>query len=144
MEEQYSLPKNIRQIGQVDKKPEIYIEDYVITFAHKLAKKEENKITMAVLLGNPSKKEEKTPIFIKGAVKIIGIEENEGIIFTNKIWSDIYEGVKNYFSDLEIVGWLFLRYEQQSELDEKIKEIHKLNFSENGNLLFLVDKEEKE
>lgn len=144
MEEQYSLPKNIRQIGQVDKKPEIYIEDYVITFAHKLAKKEENKITMAVLLGNPSKKEEKTPIFIKGAVKIIGIEENESIIFTNKMWSDIYEGVKNYFLDLEIVGWLFLRYEQQSELDEKIKEIHKLNFSENGNLLFLVDKEEKE
>ncbi len=144
MEEQYSLPKNIRQIGQVDKKPEIYIEDYVITFAHKLAKQEENKIRMAVLLGKPSKKEEKTPIFIKGAVKIIGIEENESIIFTNKIWSDIYEGVKNYFSDLEIVGWLFLRYEHQSELDEKIKEIHKLNFSENGNLLFLVDKEEKE
>ena len=84
MEQQHSLPKNIRQIGQVDKKTEIYIEDYVITFAHKLAKQEENKMGMAVLLGNPPKKEEKTPVFIKGAVKIIGIEENQSAIFTNK------------------------------------------------------------
>lgn len=143
MEQQKSLPKNIRQIGQVDKKPEIYIEDYVITFAHKLAKQEENKMGMAVLLGKPSKREEKTPIFIKGAVKIIGMEEGSAA-FTNKIWSDIYESVKNYFSELEVVGWLLLKYEQQSELEEIAKEIHKLNFSGNGNLLFVVDREEKE
>ena len=144
MEKQQNLPKNIRQIGQVDKKPEIYIEDYVIAFAHKLAKQEDNKMRIAVLLGKPSKKEEKTPIFIKGAVKITGVEENGSTIFTNKIWSDIYENVKNYFSELEVVGWLLLKCEQQSELEEIAKEIHKLNFSENGNLLFVVDKEEKE
>ncbi len=144
MEQQYNLPKNIRQIGQADKKPGIYIEDYIITFARKLAESNENRMGMAVLLGKPSQKDEKTPVFIKGAVKVTRTEENGSLVFDNQTWSAIYEGVKNYFSELEIVGWMLLRFGHDSELDEKIKEIHKVNFGENGNLLFIFDREEKE
>ena len=144
MEQQYYLPKNIRQIGQVDKKSEIYIEDYIITFARKLAEQNKNSVAMAVLLGKELKQDDKTPIFISGAVKITKTEENESVLFDNKIWSDIYGGVKNYFSDLEIVGFMILPFEKNENWNDYITQIHKTNFKENGKLLFIFDKEEKE
>ena len=140
MEEKY-VPKNIRQIGQVVKEPKIYIEDYVITFARKLSEKNKNEHGIAVLLG---KEDKKSPVFIKGAVGVFGWDESGGIRFNNEVWSNIYEGVKNYFPDLEIVGWMVLRSGQELGFDEKIKAIHENNFAESGNILFVYDKEEKE
>lgn len=142
--EQNQLPKNIRQIGQTVKEPKIYIEDYVITFARKLAEKNKDGKGMAVLLGTESQKNGKVPVFIKGAVEISRWEEAKGISFDNEIWSDIYEGVKNYFPDLEIVGWLYLHSGQEAGFDEKIKFIHETNFMGSGDILFVFDKEEKE
>jgi len=143
MEQNY-LPKNIRQIGQIVKEPKIYIEDYVIAFARKLAEKSKNGQGMAVLLGEEHTDNEKEPVFIRGAVEIVGWEENNGVLFDNEIWSNIYEGVKNYFPDLGIAGWLVVRSGQETGFDEKIKAIHESNFIENGNILFVFDKEEKE
>ena len=107
--EQNQLPKNIRQIGQVVKEPKIYIEDYVMTFARKMAEKNKNGQGIAVLLGKREEDNEKHPVFIKGAVEICGWEEQKGLLFDNEIWSNIYEGVKNYFPDMGIVGWMTLR-----------------------------------
>ncbi len=143
MEQNY-LPKNIRQIGQVVKEPKIYIEDYVITFAKKLAEKNKNGQGMAVLLGKEDSKNEKQPVFIRGAVEICGWKESNGMLFDNEVWSNIYEGVKNYFPDLGIVGWLVVRAGQEMGFDEKIKAVHENNFMESGNVLLVFDKDEKE
>ena len=143
MEQNY-LPKNIRQIGQVVKEPPVYIEDYVVTFARKLAERNKTSEGMAVLLGRGTDEKKQQPIFIKGAVEIGGWRENEGVIFRNEVWSSIYDGVKNYFPEWEIVGWLALRSGQEIGFDEKIKAIHENNFMECGNILFVYDKEEKE
>ena len=143
MEETY-LPKNIRQIGQSVKEPRIYIEDYVMTFARKLSERHKNGQGMAVLLGKEMKKDEAAPVFVKGAVELYGWDESVGMRFDNEVWSNIYEGVKNYFPDLEIVGWMVVRLGQELGFDEKVKAIHENNFMESGNILFVYDKEEKE
>ena len=50
----FSIPRNIRQIGLINKDYRIYVEDYVYTFlkksAEKLKEDEEQKGCLAVLL----------------------------------------------------------------------------------------------
>ncbi len=138
------LPKNIRQIGQVVREPKVYIEDYVVTFARKLSEKSKNGWGMAVLLGKTAEKKSGQPTFIKGAVEVCGLEEGNENPFNNEIWSNIYEGVKNYFPDLEIVGFMILRSGQEAGFDEKVKKLHENNFTEGGDILFVFDREEKE
>lgn len=142
--EHKQLPKNIRQIGQAVREPKIYIEDYVVTFARKLSEKNKNGQGIAVLLGKATEKKDGQPIFIKGAVEICDWEESGELPFSNEIWSNIYEGVKNYFSDLEIVGFMVLRSGQEIGFDEKVKKLRDNNFSEGGDILFVFDKDEKE
>ena len=47
----FKMPKNIRQIGQVDISKKIYAEDYVMTYIKQLAEKTTVGERKAVLLG---------------------------------------------------------------------------------------------
>ena len=47
------LPKNIRQIGERDTVLRLYVEDYVMRFAKRLAAKQSDNEKAAMLLGSP-------------------------------------------------------------------------------------------
>ena len=64
----FRMPKNIRQIGQINHK-KIYIEDYVMTYIRQLGSETEN-VESAVLLGRTIKTEEEKCLFISGAIEI--------------------------------------------------------------------------
>ena len=50
---QFTLPKNIRQMGQFGDTYKIYVEDFVYTYVHRTLhmEKQEHEISAAVLLG---------------------------------------------------------------------------------------------
>lgn len=141
--EQQNLPKNIRQIGQAGKNPKIYIEDYVITYARKLAKQTADNYGLAVLLGKLPQKEDQ-PIFVSGAVAIRNYFPEQGVIFSNEVWSGIYEQIRKYFMDLEIMGLIATRKESEDGIPDRLKRIHLENFPGEDRIFFLYDSEEKE
>ena len=150
------MPKNIRQVGEIDALHKIYVEDYVITFVKGLGneivnyaakhqsrendssgKREEDDFKIAVLLGKKSVNENDVETFINGLVLVDGFLMNTDESFTSEIWSKVYEGIKNYYEDEEIVGWLYVGYGNDMVSNSKLTKIHSNNFT-GKNLLFMV------
>ena len=69
MEKGTALPKNIRQIGEIQGKEKVSIEDYVMTYIHKKEPQEE-KGYLGVFLGERKETEEGTYVFIRGILEM--------------------------------------------------------------------------
>lgn len=134
-------PKNIRQVREIDALHRIYIEDYVVTFTKTLGEKinsdTSDEYRIAVLLGKKSINEHDVETYISGMVLLenYSIEENE--VFSNEVWSSIYENIKSYYDNEEIVGWLYIGLGNDMVSDRRFVAIHSNNFT-GKNLLFMV------
>jgi hypothetical protein len=142
----FKMPKNIRQVGQVDLSKKIYAEDYVMTYIKQLAEKTTVGERKAVLLGQYIKSEGSRHIFINGAVEIIESVDNDkkGTMFSNQAWSEIYDCIKKYFTNVEIVGWYITKKDGPFDVDEHITRMHLDNFSGQDKTLLVYDALEKE
>ena len=139
------LPRNIRQIGSPNPYHRIYIEDYVITYLNKLALPSHTYSRGAILLGTYKKAEDYQVLFISGAVEAQNLElDLDETVFTNATWSHIYEGIKNYFPELEVVGWFLSRMGFSVEINEKILKTHLDNFPGVDKTLYMIDSLENE
>lgn len=139
------LPRNFRQIGSGEDYRKVYIEDYVMTYIQKLWEQDGQEYQAGVLLGNCKKYGGETYLFISGAVRAGEIErEGSSLKFTDKIWTDLYEKIKQYFNELEIVGWFYARNDSAREIDSGLFKTHVDNFGGVDKVLFLIDKNEKE
>ena len=67
-ERKIELPKNVRQIGDLEDRRKIYIEDYVITYLRRLAGEETLNSRVAILLGHSEQMDGLPYLFIRGAV----------------------------------------------------------------------------
>ena len=140
-----TLPRNIRQIGSPNPYHRIYIEDYVITYLNKLALPSNTYSRGAILLGTYKKAEDYQVLFISGAVEAQNLElDLDETVFTNATWSHIYEGIKNYFPELEVVGWFLSRMGFSVEINEKILKTHLDNFPGVDKTLYMIDSLENE
>lgn len=140
----FKMPKNIRQIGQVDLSKKIYAEDYVMTYIKQLAVKTTIGERKAVLLGQYIKSEGCRHIFINGAVEIIETVDNKETMFSNEVWSEIYDCIKKYFTNVEIVGWYITKNDGPFDVDEHITKMHLDNFAGQDKTLLVYDPVEKE
>ena len=139
------LPKNIRQMGRPVGNRKIYIEDYVVTYLNQLAKPEHTYARGAILLGEYQKDTEQSVLFISGAVEAQNLElDLDETTFTNEVWSEIYQQVKEYFPNLEVVGWFLSRMGFSVELNEKIIRTHMDHFAGRDKTLYLIDSLEQE
>lgn len=139
------LPKNIRQVGTPQGGRRIYVEDYVMTYLNQLAKPGNIYARGAILLGEYKQAERQGVLFISGAIEAQNMElDLEEIEFTNEIWSQIYNEVKRYFPDLEVVGWFLSRMGFSTDINDKITKIHLENFSGRDKVLYLMDALEEE
>ena len=86
----FHLPKNIKQVGEIEGNKKIYIEDYVITYVDKLAEDNED-VAAAVLVGDAERRAGEKYLFIRGAIglKTIVTREDE-LLFTDVILSLIH------------------------------------------------------
>lgn len=150
-EEELKLPKNVRQIGDCvlnDKgygsyAPDdikIYVEDFVMTYIKHF---NSNNLRYGVLLGNVKKSNGYTYFFITGTVLAKPVLDTE-VIFDDKVWTGIYEEIKMYFDDVEILGW-FVSMPGMLENDMlQIQKLHLDNFAGNDKICFILDRIECE
>ncbi len=138
------LPKNIRQIGEVEEEKKVYLEDYVMTYVRQMAEKEGAECRAAVLLGQAQWHNNARYLFINGAVEVEGFRRGGSPTFSNQTWSDIYDKIKTYFEEVEVVGWVFTRKGQEFRIDEDLRKIHLENFPGQDKALLIYDGEEKE
>ena len=125
----FRLPKNIKQIGESTSQKKIYVEDYVFTYIKELVKKEYSSCKIAVLLGKYVKTKEERIILINGAIEAEGTKFDAEVVFSNDTWTDIYEKIKRYFRDVEVVGWCIGGPGFIMENEDKLKKIHLDNFA---------------
>ncbi|MBP3469376.1 MAG: LysM peptidoglycan-binding domain-containing protein [Lachnospiraceae bacterium] len=108
---QIRLPKNVRQIGTIDKSAIIYIEDYVVTYLNQMARKEKLSFGVAALYGRTVFEKDIKYVFISGAV----FEEDRPALQsspndviengpTKAMLSSFHENKEKYFSELTSVG----------------------------------------
>ncbi|MBS5523506.1 MAG: LysM peptidoglycan-binding domain-containing protein [Clostridiales bacterium] len=134
------LPKNIRQVGKPGEKIKIYVEDYVITYINQIARESTDKQRLAVLLGKNGKNKEDTVAFINGAVeaKEVVVQEDQ-VVFTSEIWTQIYDEIGQYFHNTEVVGWFLTRPGKSLGINDKVTKVHVDNFPGTDKALFIMD-----
>lgn len=108
---QIKLPKNVRQIGTIDKKSVIYIEDYVVTYLEQMARKEKLQFGAAALYGKTVFQKDEKYVFISAAVfeeDKPALQTGPGDVIehgpTENMLSTFSENVEKYFSELAPVG----------------------------------------
>lgn len=143
-------PKNIRQIGAMDPNHKIYVEDYVITYTRNLGEElsngDEEDYKAAVLLGMKDIHGREIRTYVSGMVCIEDFSLSGEATFSDEIWSGVYDKIKCYFEDEEIVGWMFICNRENQVEESRLINIHSSNF--NGkNMIFIKynceDREEK-
>lgn len=125
----FKPPKNIKQIGESTSQKKIYVEDYAFTYMKELVKKEYEDCRVAVLLGKYVKTQDTRILLINGAIEAEGIEFDSEHVFNNDTWTTIYENIKRYFNEVEVVGWFIGGPGFLLENEEKLKKIHLDNFA---------------
>ena len=140
----FKMPKNIRQIGKSNATKKIYVEDYVMTFIKQLTGEDYSRCKAAVLVGQYVKLENCRSIFIFGAVEVEGIDISNEIVFSNDTWTTIYENIKKYFTEAEIVGWFLGGPGYMLEDKDKIQKAHIDNFAGQDKTMLTFDNLEKE
>lgn len=138
------MPKNIRQVGKSNAVKKIYVEDYVMTFIKQLAGEDFSHCKVAVLVGHYVKQENTRCLFINGALEVENLDVVNEILFTNDIWTSIYENIKKHFIDAEIVGWFIGGPGYQMEDMDRIRKAHVDNFAGQDKTLLIYDNMEKE
>lgn len=141
----FKLPKNLRQVGNPPVKRRIYIEDYVVTYLNYIARPGNTEVRGAVLVGEKKITDQGDAIFISGAVDAQNIEfDMNECSFTEEIWSEIYEQIKDNFPDSSVVGWFLSRMGFSTALNERIEKLHMDNFPGADKVLYVTDSLESE
>ncbi len=144
-ERKIELPKNVRQIGDPEDRRKIYIEDYVITYLRRLAGEETLNSRVAILLGHSERMDGLPYLFIRGAVGLKNLEYTEaGIPFTDETWAEVYGAMKEYFADLDILGWYLSLPGYPMELGSELLKIHVNYFGGVDKVLIVSDSAEVE
>lgn len=139
------LPKNVRQIGNVNDTPKIYVEDYVDTFFSQLCEKSGEEAVGAFLIGDFQKTEEEEYVYIYGAVRMQGLKK-DGIdyVIDESTWKKAYEDCKQYFEDGEMLGWFVARPGAVLTLEKNITKLHRKSFPKKNTIFVLKDSVEKD
>ncbi|MDE7430379.1 MAG: LysM peptidoglycan-binding domain-containing protein [Lachnospiraceae bacterium] len=135
------LPKNVRQIGDCEfENRKIYVEDFVMSYVKHFNSR---NLKYGVLLGSIKHNGGNTYLFITGAVCARPMLDNE-IIFDEDVWTSLYEDIKTYFEEVEILGWFLSMPGMLSNDMAQIQKIHLDNFAGNDKVCFLLDRLECE
>lgn len=138
------LPKNIRQIGNIQGSVRIYMEDYVYTYLHGNGRPGWAH-RGSIFLGSHCQENGQKYIFISGLVHIPDDCFHDGIPeFTDLMWGSVYQEVKQFYEDVEILGWGMDVSGASAKLTGDLERIHRNAFQGQDKLLFLMDLLEKE
>ena len=130
-----SMPKNMRQIGEPGTGIRILVEDYAYTYLCQLARENLTGMSTVILLG---KIREDQAVCVQGAMEMDMGQEMEQW-FSGESWRAIFERIKTWFEDLEIVGWGLLNPGFPPALTERLTAIHNRHFPGKYQVFFQMD-----
>lgn len=142
---QRCLPNNRRQIGQPGlDTPEVFIEDYAFSFAKSLSEKDYTGCVVGVLVGECVEGTQGDKILVRGVLEARDVLRHDAICFTEDNWAGIYRDIRDYFPDMQIVGWFLGGPGFLLEDMERQKKIQEDNFGGGDKILLKMDAIEKE
>ena len=135
-----NLPKNIKQMGNIDDSFKIYMEDYVFTYLQQYSKASKGEERIAVLIGDTYTIDGSDVLFINGAIKGEHTINEDGMIkFSEKSFNYIQEQIDKYFSGYNIVGWFYSQPGFSDYINEGYINYHKEVFNKKNQVFFLSD-----
>lgn len=147
MEEKFETPKELRQIGGIDEKLKLYVEDYAYSYLEEYVGTVKNMDKYCILVGKEFKHNNKKVVVINGVIKSkIKTDDILSRLMDEKIRLDLENEIRNNFYGNKMIGWVHLT---NRELDNAFKEdydYHRLNFYEDNSILIIKninDNEEK-
>lgn len=135
----WKAPKSLRQIGNTQGNTQIYVEDYVMSFAKRLTKQQNNTETGGVLLGHRFYHARQKVFLVSGMVSIKDFHQRTSDTFSQEMWTGIYTDIKENFTDLDVVGWFYSGGSSSYKIPECLLEIHRRNFSDSDRLLYIYE-----
>lgn len=134
------LPKNIKQMGNIDDDLKIYMEDYVFTYLQQYSKHSNGEERIAVLIGDSYTIDGNNVLFINGAVKgEYTIIEDGMVKLTKKSFDYINEQIDKYFKNSNIIGWFYSQPGFSDYINDGYINYHRENFSKENQVFFLSD-----
>ena len=139
------LPNNRRQIGQPGHGAlEVFIEDYAFSFARSLSEREYAGCVVGVLVGEHVESVQGDKILVRGVLEARDVLRQDTVCFTEDNWAGIYRNIREFFPDLQIVGWFLGGPGFLLEDTERQKKIQEDNFGGGDKVLLKMDSVEKE
>ena len=135
----FQMPKNIRQVGQIQGRKRIYVEDYVMTYVKQLGARTSSGHRVAVLLGQFVTTPAESSIFIWGAMEARKMPREGMIDFSEEVWTALYSDIQRYFSNLEIVGWVLTEPGVSMTVNSNLEKLHLNYFAGQDKTLLLYD-----
>ncbi len=139
-----NFPSNIKQIGGIDKRLRVYIEDYAYSFLVQMNKKDKNKDVVSALVGRCMIIDQEKVLFITGTIMGLHSEVQEEVLrFTKKSETYIEEQRLKHFGGLEIVGWCLSQPGYGNYLNDNCVNYHRENFRKPYQVMLVMDMMEK-
>lgn len=143
--QKHSLPNNRRQIGQPGQgNLEVFIEDYAFSYAKGLSEREYTGCVVGVLVGERVEGVQGDKLLIRGVLEARDVLRHESVCFTEDNWTGIYRDIREYFPDMQIVGWFLGGPGFLLEDTERQKKIQEDNFGGGDKVMLKIDSVEKE
>lgn len=134
--QEWKLPKNVRQVGEGSGEKKIYVEDYVITYLNHLVEKE--MPGKAILLGEVREMHQCSYIFAQGAVEV------ESFYMEENVRDEVREKIQKHFENKQVVGWFWPSEESPFVMKKEILEIFEREFPGDNQILLVKDIQEEE
>lgn len=139
------LPNNRRQIGQPGLNSlEVFIEDYAFSYAKGLSERDYTGCVVGVLVGEYIDGRQGDKILVKGVLEARDVLRYDAVCFTEDNWAGIYRDIRDYFPDLQIVGWFLGGPGFLLEDVDRQKKIQEDNFGGGDKIFLKMDAAEKE
>ena len=138
------LPKNIRQIGNVQGSVRIYMEDYVYTYLHGSGRSGWAHCG-SIFVGTRWQENGQKYLFVSGLVHIPDEYFKDGMPeFSDMMWGGVYQDIKCYYDQVEILGWGMDVAGDCAKLTGNLEQVHRKAFQGQEKFAFLLDSLEKE
>ena len=124
------FPKNVRQIGNVNDTPKVYVEDYVDSFFRQMCEQAGEEPEGALLIGYDKRQEDQDWVCISGAVQLEKVErEGTRPVISDDVWKQAEKDAEAYFPGGQIVGWFLVLPGQPLRADGTVNRIHEKHFT---------------
>ena len=141
---EFTMPARTKQMGSIEQRIKIFVEDYVYTYLYQYGRSGGGKEKLAALIGKHYEIEGQDVLVISGAIQGKETIQQNGVeCFSEETWEYIGGQMQTYFKGMNIVGWVHCQPGVGACLMARDEEFHREYFKESWQVLFAMDTMDK-